>query len=106
LSTWHNNWEYENFKKFWKDIEYDKKYNNKDKKRCWKAYIEKRTQLKEVLFIIKNEGDIVIIDEIIESIILNSSSWSDELLSLRTIQTLSVMDVKNYRQYIAQLGNY
>lgn len=32
--------------------------------------------------------------------------WNEELLTLRTLQTLSVMDIQNYREIVHQMGEY
>lgn len=60
----------------------------------------------DVLYFIKEEGDIAIIEEILKQVIFNPTSWTEELISVRTIQTLSIMDVQNYRRHVAHIGEY
>ncbi len=99
-------WEKTGFLEFWQDRGYEKFYTQQEKKWCWSAYLANRNTLKNILEFIKEEGDIVIIDEILQQIIRNPGPWTEELISLRAIQTLSVMDVQNYRRHVARLGGY
>lgn len=99
-------WEKQSFDGFWHDKGYEKFYGLQEKKWSWKAYLANRTKLKDVFLFIQEEGDIAIIDEILQQIIRNPSPWSEELIALRTIQTLSVMDVQNYRRHVARVGGY
>ena len=44
--------------------------------------------------------------EVLDEVICYTHAWSDELVALRTIQTLSIMDVQNYRRHIWNIGDY
>ena len=99
-------WESESFDQFWQDSGYQDRYGKPIKKWCWRAYLANRNTLKDVLNFIAEEGDIAIIDEVLQQIICNPTPWTEELIAVRTIQSLAVMDVQNYRRHVAHLGDY
>ncbi|HBP17955.1 MAG TPA: hypothetical protein DEA08_09190, partial [Planctomycetes bacterium] len=46
------------------------------------------------------------VEEIVERILLRPHPWTSELVALRTIQTMSVLDLRNYKRLVWELGGY
>lgn len=44
--------------------------------------------------------------EILRGVARHPDSWSEQLVTLRTVQSLSVLDVRNYRRQVRDLGGY
>ena len=98
-------WKKEIFDNFWQ-VCYAKKYTKKQKRWCWRAFLVKQREVNDILYLMQKHGDAEVIEEIIRSIICYPTPWSEELITIRTIQALSIMDVQNYRQHVAELGDY
>jgi hypothetical protein len=43
---------------------------------------------------------------ILRDVARHPESWSEQLVTLRTVQSLSVLDVRNYRRQVEDLGGY
>lgn len=46
------------------------------------------------------------VEEIVKRILLRPHPWTSELVALRTIQTMSVLDLRNYKRLVWELGGY
>ena len=44
--------------------------------------------------------------EILTSVAVLPESWSEQLVTLRAVQSLSVLDIQNYRRQVWALGGY
>jgi hypothetical protein len=44
--------------------------------------------------------------EILRTAAVFPESWSEQLVTLRTVQSLSVLDIRNYRRQVWSLGGY
>ncbi len=94
------------WEQIWKDLGYGLQYGDQEKQWCWNAYLAKQHIVERLLDVVKNSNGILSSQDIITDILQNSTPWTEELVSLRTIQTLAVMDVQNYQNHIATLGGY
>ena len=96
--------ELKGFRLFWSELGY-KERSAKEQRICWERYLKEMRDLKPILCIFGEQGAL---DwrAIIEEVICYTDSWSNELVTLRMIQTLTMMDVQNYRSYIWHLGDY
>ncbi|MCB9641299.1 MAG: ion transporter, partial [Myxococcales bacterium] len=78
--------------------------------RAWDSYLSLRGKLRKSLILLgKTEvlGDaLASIQERLEFVIREHRIWSEELLALRTIQTLTQIDVRLYRELIYSIGEY
>ncbi|WP_372365894.1 ion transporter [Candidatus Uabimicrobium sp. HlEnr_7] len=97
--------DYKDFNIFWSQSRFADS-PAKHKKWCWKTYLARRVDLKDALYFLTESGDVSIAEDIIQDIIRNPTPWTEELLAIRTVQTLSVLDVLNYRGHVAILGDY
>ena len=97
--------DYRDFRLFWSQSKFADA-PTKHRKWCWKAYLANRNQLKDALYFITESGDVSVAENIIQNIVRNPTPWTEELLAIRTVQTLSVLDVLNYRGHVAILGEY
>jgi hypothetical protein len=100
------NWEKKTLEKLWQTMGYSRQYGAHELAWCWKGYLTRRRTLYQEFSFIHTEGDAEVVEEIVQNIIRNPSPWKEELVAIRTIQTLSVLDVQNYRQHVAELGEY
>lgn len=96
--------EIKGFELFWKELGYQDR-PKKDFTICWERYLKEMRDLKPILCIFGQSG---VLDwrSILEEVICYTDAWSNELVTLRMIQTLTMMDVQNYRSYIWHLGDY
>ena len=46
------------------------------------------------------------VEEAVERILLRPHPWTSELVALRTIQTMAVLDLRNYKRLVWELGGY
>lgn len=92
------------FELFWRELGYEGR-PVKEQRTCWERYLKEMRDLKPILCIFGEQGPL---DwrAIIQEVICYTDSWSNELVTLRMIQTLTMMDVQNYRSYIWHLGDY
>lgn len=97
--------DYRDFQLFWSQSRFADA-PAKHKKWCWKTYLSRRADLKDALYFLTESGDVSIAEDIIQDIIRNPTPWTEEILAIRTVQTLSVLDVLNYRGHVAILGDY
>ena len=44
--------------------------------------------------------------EVLAHTALHPESWSEQLVTLRAVQSLAVLDVRNYRKQVFRLGGY
>ena len=44
--------------------------------------------------------------QLMEQIMRNTTSWSEQLITLRTIQTLSILDIESSKHIVRNLGEY
>ena len=44
--------------------------------------------------------------ELMRSVVRHPETWSEQIVTLRTVQSLSVLDVRNYRRQVKALGGY
>ncbi len=78
----------------------------------WRVYLARRDDLYEIFKSFAascgeedkhpNERISGIFDEVIRE----HSIWTEEMLSIRTLQTLTQLDIRLYRELVYQLGNY
>ena len=92
------------FELFWSELGYQGR-SKKEFNSCWERYLKEMRDLKPILCIFGTQGAL---DwrALIREVICYTDSWSNELVTLRMIQTLTMMDVQNYRSYIWHLGDY
>jgi hypothetical protein len=92
------------FLHFWKVLGYKDRLPHEESL-CWKRYLAEGRELRPLLceFAQKTPVDW---RQVLDEVICYCNAWSDELVTLRSIQTLSIMDVQNYRNYIWNLGGY
>jgi hypothetical protein len=95
-------WQY--FNTFW-DSSYSS-YTQEEKRWCWQGYLANRDDLQCALHFLMESGDVRVAENILQQIIRNPTPWTEELIAVRTVQTLSMLDVLNYRKHIARLGDY
>lgn len=76
-----------------------------DRKKCLKEFLKDREIQKYAIYLVKY-GGLPKIMEHLKEIAQHWEMWNQQLLSLRTVQTLAKMDVQNYREIIFQLGDY
>ena len=72
---------------------------------CWERYLQEARDLQDLLVHFAGTG-LPSEHDIFDEIIRNTSMWSDELVTLRSIQSFSLMDIENYRRYIWSVGSY
>ena len=92
------------FKMFWDKLG----FSNEDEvsfKICWERYLQEARDLQDLLVHFAGTG-LPSEHDIFDEIIRNTSMWSDELVTLRSVQTFSLMDIENYRRYIWSVGSY
>ena len=91
------------FKIFWQLHGYEAR-PQADYKRCWERYLKELRDIRGALSLF-SQGPLAW-REVLSEVICYTSAWSEELVTLRMIQTLTMMDVQNYRSYIWHLGEY
>ena len=72
---------------------------------CWQRYLAEGRDLNSLLIQFAQTGlpdEEAIFHEVAQTL----SMWTDELVTLRMIQTLALMDIENYRRYIKTVGSY
>jgi hypothetical protein len=78
--------------------------------RVWDAYLLHRSALKKHLLFwarhVEGSDTVSVLKEKFEEVIRQHRIWSEELLTLRTIQTLTQLDIRLYRELIYALGGY
>lgn len=92
------------FKLFWDKLGFSE-HSEAEFKVCWERYLQEARDLKDLLIHFAEVGlpsERSIFDEVIR----NTSMWTDELVTLRSVQSFSLMDVENYRRYIWSVGSY
>jgi hypothetical protein len=96
--------ELKGFELFWSELGYQGR-PQQERTACWQRYLKEMRELKPILCAFGEQGALdwrAVFDEVI----CYTDSWSNELVTLRMIQTLTMMDVQNYRSYIWHLGDY
>ena len=93
------------FQHFWDRLGYAARSQEGDEKLCWARYLNEGRDLRPLLCLFAEEGGVDFHSIFIE-VMQYTHSWTDELVTLRTIQTLSILDIQNYRNYIWNIGDY
>ena len=97
----------------WKFLRYWKQTgekNRRKKKVAWHATLNDlggvRTALETWFQSEESDQDKKQGEQFLSELLLHPSRITDQLLTLRTVQTLSLLDVLNYREYVYRLGKY
>ena len=97
------------FKLFWSHLGFDAQGQDREAHEnyliCWQRYLSEGRDLNSLLIQFAQTGlpdEEAIFHEIAQTL----SMWTDELVTLRMIQTLALMDIENYRRYIRTVGSY
>lgn len=99
--------EYNAFRQHWERS--DASQGGKDAlKASWHLYLTRRQQLLPwVLFAAEQDTPLLERAKIeLETVLRTSQTWTEELLSLRTLQTITRLDIRLYRELIYTLGGY
>jgi hypothetical protein len=74
----------------------------------WRAVRENAWGARDALLAWSRHGDEVaaVGERILGELLLHPSRLLDQLVTLRVIQTLSILDVLNYREHVYRLGRY
>lgn len=75
------------------------------KNQCFRSLLADQEYLKKVRRVVKGGGREEGL-ETLQEVLQHWHLWNQELLSLRTVQTLAVMDVINYRHVVYETGDY
>ena len=92
------------FDLFWERLGFGDR-TSEERNACWQRYLNEGRDLHPLLIRFAQDGlpnEEAIFDEILQ----NLTMWTDELIALRSVQTLSLMDIENYRRYIWAVGSY
>ena len=97
------------FRLFWDDLGLpnpeESESTNRDYEICWQRYLAEGRDLNPLLIQFSQSGlprERQVFHEVAQTL----SMWTDELITLRMIQTLALMDIENYRRYIKTVGSY
>jgi hypothetical protein len=97
------------FKVFWEHLGFDRRGNPEEMSQdylvCWQRYLSEGRDLNSLLIQFAQAG-LPDEDAIFHEVAQTLSMWTDELITLRMIQTLALMDIENYRRYIRTVGSY
>ncbi len=99
-----SNRERKDFNKFWQS--HYENYSEQEKKIAWHTYLKGRKNLRPALTFMSVGGDFAGAEKILQQIIRNPTPWTEELIAIRTVQTLAILDVSNYQKHISRLGEY
>jgi hypothetical protein len=92
------------FSLFWKHLGFFEN-NEQEFDLCWQRYLVEARDLQPLLIKFAQDG-LPEEDLVLEEVIRTTPMWTDELVTLRCIQTFSLMDIENYRRYIWSVGSY
>ncbi|MEE2644464.1 MAG: ion transporter, partial [Myxococcota bacterium] len=98
--------EREGFDLTWASLPLSEENGPQGAQECWRRYQIEGRGLRPLLEEIGRRGEVLDFRTIFEEVIAYSDSWSEELSVLRTVQSLSILDVQNYRRHLWRIGNY
>ncbi|MHC4957524.1 MAG: hypothetical protein ACYTGN_04050 [Planctomycetota bacterium] len=93
------------FARWWKE------HGEKDRaarKAAWRATVRNTNGVRDALLAWDAEGDAAAArgETILADLLRHPERVSEQLVTLRTVQTLSLIDVRNYREHVYLLGDY
>lgn len=93
------------FNRYWAEHGTDEKSK---RKRAWRAVLNNVWQCKDALLLWANDAETAREDGVkrMGELMLHPRRLSEQLVSVRTIQSLAVLDVLNYREHVYNVGRY
>lgn len=99
--------EYEHFLMCWEQSDHNVA-GEEGLKKSWHLYLTQRAQFFPYIEL-ATEDETPLLDRArneLEQVLRTSQTWTEELLSLRTLQTITRLDIRLYRELIYTLGGY
>jgi hypothetical protein len=99
--------EYERFINCWQKSAYVES-SESDLQKCWHYYLANRRELAPAFLLVGSEASSAFerVSQIMEDVMRHHTLWSEEIITLRTLQTLTRLDLQLYRELLFTLGEY